>query len=50
MGSQQEAIERLDRAFQAGDSGHTDAADGPVPGSPRDERRFVELLENLGLR
>ena len=47
-GRKQEAIEHLDRAFQAGDSGLIYARNDPFLDPLRDQRRFVELLENLG--
>jgi len=43
-----EALERLDRAFQAGDSGLIYARNDPFLDPLRNERRFAELLKTLG--
>jgi len=47
-GRLQEAQERLDRAFQAGDSGLIYARNDPFLDPLRGERRFAELLKSLG--
>jgi len=44
----QEALERLDRALQAGDSGLIYARNDPFLDPLRGERRFAELLKTLG--
>jgi len=47
-GRPQEALERLERGFQAGDSGLIYARNDPFLDPLRGERRFAELLNTLG--
>jgi TolB-like protein len=47
-GRPKEAIDRLDRAFLAGDSGLIYARNDPFLDPLRDDRRFAELLKALG--